>query len=398
MRNKIFVVSFFVVLIFILVSLITNILLYHQHSHQVNEVVLRIIANVKENHPDIEMVEIINILNNEGINPINLEAYGISANDFDMLRSTRSNYNLLIIGNMGLILLLGLSFSLIFYLYKINQKAKIKELTGYIREIARKNYALKLEDNQDDELSILQNELYKITILLKEQSEHALKDKQNVKDGVSDISHQLKTPLTSILIGLDNLIDNKNLDDVTRAEFLNDIKEQTLNINFLITSILKLSRFDANVIEFKKEPIKVKQILTEITKNLSSLIKLKKIKLNINGDDNITFKGDYKWELEALTNIIKNSIEHLDVGGELKISYCKLSVYTEIIIEDNGKGIDTKDLKHIFKRFYKGKNSKADSIGIGLSLAKKIIEHDNGFIKVKSKLGEGTKFIIRYLK
>ena len=108
--------------------------------------------------------------------------------------------------------------------------------------------------------------------------------------------------------------------------------------------------------------------------------------------------GDYKWESEALTNIIKNCIEYSNQNGIIKISYRSLSIYTEIMIEDNGKGIDAKDLKNIFERFYKGEDSASESVGIGLSLAKKIIENDNGYISVESSLGKGTRFVIRYMK
>jgi len=315
-----------------------------------------------------------------------------------MLENTRVIYTAFIISNVLLILFLGITLTYLLLNYIKNRKIKVNEITNYIKEINKRNYALKLEENNEDELSILQNELYKITVLLKEQSDNAISDKNNIKDSMSDISHQLKTPLTSIMIGIDNVLDNPKMDIKTREEFLNDIKKQIENINFLISSILKLSRFDANVIKFVKQEINVKKLLNEILKNLENISSKKDIKIIVNGEDNIFFTGDYKWELEALTNIIKNGIEHLDSNGIIKISYRKLSIYTEITIEDNGKGINKKDLKHIFERFYKGENSSNDSIGIGLSLAKEIIENDNGYITVNSKINEGTKFIIKYMK
>ena len=106
---------------------------------------------------------------------------------------------------------------------------------------------------------------------------------------------------------------------------------------------------------------------------------------------------DIKWQVEAITNIIKNCVEHSESGTKISIKYGKNDLYSEILIEDQGSGIDPEDLKHIFERFYKGKNSRKDSVGIGLSLAKTIIEKDNGYITVESEIGKGSKFCIRYL-
>ena len=394
MKNKILIISIAIVLVFSVLSCITNIVLYSNYTKKVNETVLNIVGMVREKYPDVTEQELVNILNNNEDYVVDLSMYGISSDDLFLLESTRTIYHVFIITNIVITLLLGITFIYLLLRYIKNRKNKVNELSNYIKEINKKNYALNLEENNEDELSILQNELYKITVLLKEQSINAINDKKNIKDSLSDISHQLKTPLTSIMIGIDNILDNPKMKSSTKEEFLRDIKKQIENINFLIISILKLSRFDANVITFVKEEISVKKLIDETLKNLESISSY--IKIEINGDKDISFIGDYKWEVEALTNIIKNCIEHLDKDGVIKISYRKLSIYTEIVIEDNGKGIDKKDLKHIFERFYKGKNSSTDSIGIGLSLAKRIIENDNGYITVQSKLNNGTKFIIKY--
>jgi len=398
MKNKTLSLGFIVILVFIIISIITNISLYSSYTKRVNNNILNIIGVVKENYPDVTDDEIIKILNNQNNYFHSLEKYGITSDDIFMLENTRVIYTVFIISNVLLILFLGIILIYLLLNYIKNRKIKVNEITNYIKEINKRNYALKLEENNEDELSILQNELYKITILLREQSDNAISDKNNIKDSMSDISHQLKTPLTSIMIGIDNVLDNPKMDIKTREEFLNDIKKQIENINFLISSILKLSRFDANVIKFVKQEINVKKLLNEILKNLENISSKKDIKIIVNGEDNIFFTGDYKWELEALTNIIKNGIEHLDSNGIIKISYRKLSIYTEITIEDNGNGINKKDLKNIFVRFYKGKNSSNDSIGIGLSLAKEIIENDNGYITVSSEINKGTKFTIKYMK
>ncbi|MCL2354454.1 MAG: HAMP domain-containing histidine kinase [Oscillospiraceae bacterium] len=397
MQNRILKILMIIIIAFIMLSYIANIVLHRNYTRRINDVILNIIAVVQYEYPDVTDEELLNILNNQNVRPHNLEMYGISSQDIDMIANTRTMYNIAIVTNISITIFFGVAIVILLIIHLKNRKNKIGEIADYIREISKKNYNLKLDENDEDELSLLQNELYKITILLKEQSENAIKDKENVKDGVSDISHQLKTPLTSIMIGLDNLIDGETMDEETRREFLCDMRNQTENINFLITNILKLSRLDSNVVKFVKQEINAKELLDEALQNLENIANNKKIKIEINSEDDVVFTGDYKWQLEAITNIIKNSIEHLNENGTLKISYRKLSVYTEIMIEDNGKGIDPKDLKHIFERFYKGKNSSSDSFGIGLSLSKKIIENDNGYITAKSQVGKGTTFIIRYM-
>jgi len=397
MKIKTIVTILLILIIFIFLSLTINIQLQKSYTKRTNEIILNLIGAIKEEYPNVTDNEIINILNNND-NSYDLAKYGINSDDIHMLQSTKSILDITILFNVVLILFLGMTLLFIYMNFIKQRRNKTNEILDYIKEINNKNYSLRLDENDEDELSRLQNELYKITILLKEQSENALKDKKNIKDSLSDISHQLKTPLTSIMIGLENLSLNPKMDIKTRDEFLIDIRKQTENINFLIISILKLSRFDADVIKFDKKTINVKRLLDETLDNLSNIINKNNINIEINGEKDITFLGDYKWQLEAITNIVKNSVEHLNEKGLIKINYRKLSIYTEIEIEDNGKGIDSKDLKHIFERFYKGKNSSKDSVGIGLSLAKKIIENDNGIITVKSKVNEGTKFIIRYMR
>ena len=224
-----------------------------------------------------------------------------------------------------------------------------------------------------------------------------MQDKINLKDSLTNISHQLKTPLTSISLLVDNLIEEP-IDAATQKEFLLDIKIQVESINYLIIALLKLSRFDANVITFKKENINVKILLLDILKHIDILREVKNIDIHITGNNETSFIGDYKWEFEALTNILKNCLEYTLENRNIYVSFSTNNVYTEIIIRDEGKGMSKEECRKIFERFYKGVNSSNNSFGIGLSLAKEIINKDNGKIKVKSQLNIGTSFIIRYYK
>ena len=223
--------------------------------------------------------------------------------------------------------------------------------------------------------------------MLKEMAEINAKDKLNLKKSLEDISHQLRTPLTSILVMLDNLIDDNDID-------LN-IKRQTLNISFLVENILKLSKFDANTIKLNNEKIYLHDIIRESAKNVAPLSDLKNIKVNITGDHKIQINGDLKWQVEALTNILKNSLEYSSINSDVELTYGKNNIYAYINIKNKGQEIAKKDLKHIFERFYKGANSSSESIGIGLALAKTIIEETNGTITATSSNGE-TIFTIKY--
>ncbi|MBR2289821.1 MAG: HAMP domain-containing histidine kinase [Clostridia bacterium] len=288
-------------------------------------------------------------------------------------------------------------FILLFVFYQKKQNKRISEITKYIQEINKKNYNLKLQDNREGEISILKNEIYKTTVMLKEVAENSVKDKRNLKDALSDISHQLKTPFTSILIILDNLIDNPDMPEETRNDFIRDIKREIVNINFLVNSILTLSKFDSNTIEFSQEEVRVKDLLEEVVKRNSVLADLKNVKIEVKGEENYVIKCDLKWQIEALVNILKDGIEHSFENNKVVIEYEKNKAYSQIKIKDFGEGILEEDLPHIFERFYKGKNAKSNSIGIGLALAKTIIENDNGSIAVTSSRA-GTEFVIKYFE
>ena len=296
------------------------------------------------------------------------------------------------------IIMFVLVISVIFIKYNYYKDKKIKEITKYVEEINKKNYKLYIDDNSDDELSILKNEICKTTIMLRELADNSLKDKLSIKESLEDISHQLKTPLTSINIMLDNIIDDVDMDEMVRRDFINNIKREVTNINSLVLSLLKLTKFDVNVVKFMSNIVYVNKIVKDAIRNVLVIADSKNIKFNINGDDDIKLVCDYKWEVEAISNILKNSIEHSNSNGVIDISYSQNKVYTLICIKDYGVGIDSKDIKHIFERFYKGKNSSRDSIGIGLALSKNIIEKDNGSISVNSMKTLGTVFQIKYYR
>lgn len=404
MKNKIelkkmCITSCIVVIIFLIIFSILIYKQYKTYTYNFNQKIAGIIDNVLEKYPDIEKREIVEILNSsDGTNNEILMEYGIELDKDSVILENYTDFQKFIIIDINTLIVFILILSIIFFKYNQSESKKINEITKYIEEINRGNYRLNIEENTEDELSILKNELYKITVMLKEVAENSQKDKTTLKDSLSDISHQIKTPITSILIMLDNILSDENMPEDIKKDFIKDIKREIVNIKFLVESILKLSKIDSNSIKFIKKEVFIKDIINEAVKNVSMLSELKNIKIIVSGDDSIKTICDLKWQVEAITNILKNCIEHSYENKKIYINYNQNNMYTELKIEDNGTGIDAKDLPHIFERFYKGKNSSSDSVGIGLALSKSIIESNNGYIQVDSELNKGTTFIIKYLK
>ena len=399
MKNKHLVFNFFIIsLLFIATLLLINRFYIKKYESNYNKIIGNIVFNLKEEYPDLDETEIINILNNKHVEENDyLLKYGIDISEDSISISNEIIKRKMFITDFIIISVFLLLLFLIIYLYNLKRNKEIRRLTFYVEEINRKNYKLDILSNKEDNISILQNEIYKTMVMLRESAENSYNDKISLKDSLSDISHQLKTPLTSISVLLDNIIDDPNMDEKVRTDFILNIKREIININFLVLNILKLSKFETNTVKFKKEKINIDKLLDDVKKNVDVISDLKNITININCKKDININGDYKWEVEALTNIVKNSIEHSKDNGKIDIEVLENKAYTSVIIKDYGHGISKDNLKYIFERFYKV--SDADTgFGIGLSLAKMIIETDNGLIKVSSKLNEGTTFEIRYKK
>jgi signal transduction histidine kinase len=271
---------------------------------------------------------------------------------------------------------------------------QIEKLSQYLKRIAGGEYDLDIRDNYEGELSILKSEIYKVTVTLSEQAELLKKDKVFLANSISDISHQLKTPITSMFVMTD-LISDESLPQNKRIEFTKNIRSQLERLQWLVTSLLKLSKIDAGAIDFKKEQVNVKELIHKATEHLLIPMEIKEQTLEISGDEHAKFIGDFNWSAEAVANIIKNCIEHTPRGGRIVVNFNEAPVYTMITISDNGVGIDNRDLPYIFNRFYKGTNAANDSIGIGLAMAKSIVESQGGVIAAISEKDRGTQFTIK---
>ncbi|MZQ80602.1 sensor histidine kinase [Paenibacillus sp. 5J-6] len=274
---------------------------------------------------------------------------------------------------------------------------EVEKLSSYLRQISSGNYSLDVRDNREGEFSILKNTIYKVTVMLSEQRTLLQKDKIYLTDAISDISHQLKTPLTSMMVMAD-LLDDTKLPEAKRKEFTRNIRIQLERLDWLVSSLLKLSKIDAGTVQFKKDQVLVAELIHKALQPVLIPIDIKEQTISITGEDNVSFVGDLNWTTEAVINILKNSVEHTYEGGTIVISFSENLLYTEIVIKDNGKGIPKEEIPFIFKRFHKGKGAGESSIGIGLSMVHSIIMKQNGTIEVQSELHKGTQFQIRFYK
>ncbi|WP_461369685.1 sensor histidine kinase [Candidatus Darwinibacter acetoxidans] len=293
-----------------------------------------------------------------------------------------------------LALLAGGVFYLATYLFLKKQYGQIRELTRYAARISAGDYSLDIRDNREGDLSILKNEIYKITTRLKEQAAALQREKALLADALADISHQLKTPLTSLSV-LNELL-SENPSEEKRILFLERMRAQLKRIEWLVSSLLKLSRLDAGAVNMKRERVPVSALVEKALATLAIPLEIKMLQVTVEGDKGAGFTGDFEWSCEALINIIKNCIEHTPEGGRLQISFAQNPLYTMITVADSGTGIAPEDLPHIFNRFYKGKNAAADQVGIGLAMARAIVEKHGGDISVKSEPGRGSEFTIKF--
>lgn len=361
-----------------------------------NDTINQLVNILLEKYPDVSEKEVAEILNNKTEYTDNsefLNKYGIYPEKDWVSYNNQGSYKYVIL-SVSVCIAFGLAFAVLFLGYLKIQKKQTMDIAKRIERINLGDYSLQIDRNSEDELSLLDNQIYRTAVKFREQAENSNKDKENLQKSLSDISHQLKTPLTSIIVMVDNILDDDDMPLEIRREFLNDIKHNTNTISFLVQSLLKLSKLDAEAVKFRYEQVEVKSIVDECIKNTAVMAEILGVRLETDCND-IILNCDRKWLCEAITNIIKNCIEHSH-NGNIKITAEQNKLYTKISIKDNGSGIDKEDLPHIFERFYKGKNSSDDSVGIGLALAKSIIEKQGGYISVSSELNKGSEFVIKF--
>lgn len=299
-----------------------------------------------------------------------------------------------VIGMSGLILLVCGAMIFECVQYKKEQNQRIEELERYCERILEGKDTLDLRDNEEGQFSILKNQVHDLTVMLKEQNESLERNKREMERMIADISHQLKTPITSL--NMINEILYMELPGEKKAEFLDNMQKDLMKIEWLIKTVLQMAKLDSNTLVLEKEKVSAAELSQEIQEYFTIFCEVNESRIRIEGAENLTFFCDRKWTKEAIQNIVKNGMEH--GGKKIILRWEENTLYTMLQIEDDGEGIEREELPHIFERFYKTKQSKENSLGLGLAFAKSIMLHQNGDIRVKSKKGMGTVFTLKFYK
>lgn len=371
------------------------------YQTKVNQETSDLIGIIAKKYPEVDASELLGVLQAEADVEIRengakiLQKYGVEIDNSIVASSkfliTQSlKLSLVIIGGIGLVL------AIYFYWRDWRQNDEMRKLVKYLQDLSNNLYDLKLEENEEGELSILTNELYKVTVLLREAAATNQKHSENLETALADISHQLRTPLTSLQVMVDNIYEDPEMPAEVRQDFLQSISRQLDNMSNLVTTLLNLAKFDNGAIKMHDRLVRVGEILDDVKDKLAILADLRDVRIEFTGDLTAEVELDARWQTEALANIVKNCIEHSPAGEKVKITVEDCPLFLKIMIEDAGDGMTAHDQKHIFDRFYRAQNAIAGSVGIGMSFAQAVIKADDGQISVKSKPGLGTIFTVKY--
>ncbi len=272
---------------------------------------------------------------------------------------------------------------------------RIAALSADLDRILHGDDTLKLESFAEGELGVLQSEISKMLIRLRETADSLHHERSRLADSLADISHQLRTPLTSIHLLL-TMLSDPQLTEEHRLSLMQELHTLVSRLDWLVTSLLKLSKLDAGTVQLRRDTIPLRTLLEHAGMSVQLPMELREQTLTIQAEGN--FCGDDAWTAEALGNILKNCMEHTPQGGCISVTAAENPLYAEIIITDTGSGILPEDLPHIFERFYKGKSSGENGFGIGLALARTIITAQNGTVKAENRPGGGSRFVVRFYR
>lgn len=295
-----------------------------------------------------------------------------------------------------LVLLSALAYGAAFLLFTEKRYKRIAQISEQIDVVLHNADCLSIEESEEGELAILQTEITKMTLRIREQNEALKKEKKRLADSLADIAHQLRTPLTSANIIL-TLLANTS-EETRRKELMREMEELFLQMDRLITSLLKLSRLDAGIVTFRSEKINVNSLINAALRPFQIPMELHNVLLSIDIPAEVKITGDFSWLSEAFQNIVKNCMESVGDNGKIEITCEDNLLFTEISIHDSGAGFQKEDLPRLFDRFYRGKNENASGYGIGLALCKMIITRQGGTVTARNHPQGGAVFSVRFSK
>ena len=400
MKNKIelkkmYIISTIVILIFLMVISLIIYNQYKEYTYNFNQRIASIVTKITEEYPKVNKEDIIEILNqDENENNAILREYGIDLEKDSAILENEQKFKKFIIVDIIVISIFIVTIEIIFLIYNHQKEKKIQEITKYLEEINRGNYKLDIEDNTEDELSILKNELCKTTVMLNEVAENSRKDKINLKNSLSDISHQLKTPLANVMMYRE-LLEGEDSTAGQKKMFLSKMELQLEKIDWILRSLFKMVGLEQGAIIFESAPSSLRKTLLSAVNAVYEKAEKKNIEIITEPFEDCTLYHNDKWTAEVFVNILENAVKYTETAGKIYIRICPMELFTEIQIEDNGIGIRETELADIFKRFYRSKDvEKKEGSGIGLYLSRLILEKEKGYMTVKSVYGKGSCFSV----
>lgn len=409
--NRLMAVLFAIILAVVL--LYGNILLVSRQKQQERQMITAMVGMLRKEMPSLSDKELMDLIKDPDEiehrlerGELLLQKYGYD--DWFFAKQERENMWQLILFNSSVIFITALTCILMYALHRRRVHREVRRLQRYFDDLNHGSYDLEPGQAVEGDLSMLQSDIFKVTQLLRTSAEREKAKSEDLSRWLADISHQLKTPIASIRINLDNLLDDPDMPPDLQHDFLKECSMQLEWISSLVMTLLKLARIDAGTVELKKEEMDLMAVAREAEQKLGILSEIAQVEVVWESEPRgelidpadigeVPMIGDPAWQLEAVSNILKNCIEHSPAGSKVYLSMRNTAVFKELTIRDTGEGINEEDLPHIFERFYRAQNATRESVGIGLSLANSVVEAGGGKIMVTSEKGEGTTFIIRYL-
>ena len=277
-----------------------------------------------------------------------------------------------------------------------NRYRALAELSEQIDRVLHNAEHVYISGSEEGELAILQSEITKMTVRIREQNSALKKEKEHLADSLADIAHQLRTPLTSVNLIL-SLLEGEETPE-KRISLLREAEELMVRMEWLLDALLKLSRLDAGIVIFQNGTVDVRQLTDTALRPFMIYMELHDIRVDMNIPAGAAVQGDAGWLSEALQNILKNCMESAGNGGRLEICCEDTALYTQITVGDSGPGFDAEELTGIFDRFYRGKGGSACGYGIGLALCRTIINRHGATVTAKNRRDGGALFTIRFPK